>query len=140
MLICFFPNNLDIYCYVGKLPEQHFSVGLFSNPGDKILFLFKFNKARILEWNTYAFSILWLTHTHGQTFCHLHTHFLFCDLHTLLQYGKAGAVTKNLLIIDVCTVHPVRAKHVDIHKNIYQNDHKINYYDYFVTYTQIMSG
>ena len=37
--------------YVGKLPEQHFSVWLFSNPGDNILFLLKFNEARISEWN-----------------------------------------------------------------------------------------
>ena len=37
MLIWYFPNNLDIYEYVGKLPEQHFSVWLFSNPGYKIL-------------------------------------------------------------------------------------------------------
>ena len=41
MLIWYFSNNLDIYDYVGKLPEQHFSVGLFSNPGDNILFLLK---------------------------------------------------------------------------------------------------
>ena len=46
-----FFNYLDIYDYVGKLPEQHFSVWLFSNPGDKILFLLKFYEARILEWN-----------------------------------------------------------------------------------------
>jgi hypothetical protein len=51
MLIWYFSNNLDIYDYVGKLPEQHFSVWLFSNPGDKILFLLKFNEARISEWN-----------------------------------------------------------------------------------------
>ena len=57
-------------------------------------------------------SILWLTHKYGQIFCDLHTHFLFCDLHTLLEYGKAGAVAKNLLIIDLCTVHPVRAKNI----------------------------
>ena len=35
--------------------------------------------------------------------------FLFCDLHTLLEYGKAGVVAKNLLIIDLCSVDPVRA-------------------------------
>ena len=29
-----FSNNIDIYDYVGKLSEQHFSVWLFSNPGD----------------------------------------------------------------------------------------------------------
>ena len=46
-----FFNNLDKYDYVGKLPEQHFSVWMFSNPGDNILFLLKFNKARISEWN-----------------------------------------------------------------------------------------
>ena len=51
MLIWYFSNNLDIYDYVGKLPKQHFSVQLFSNPGDKILFLLKFNEARISEWN-----------------------------------------------------------------------------------------
>ena len=27
---------LDIYDYVGKLPEQYYSVWLFSNPGDEI--------------------------------------------------------------------------------------------------------
>ena len=51
MLIWYFSNNLDIYDYAGKLPEQHFSVWLFSNLGDKILFLLKFHKARISEWN-----------------------------------------------------------------------------------------
>ena len=50
MLIWYFSNNLDIYVYVGKLPEQHFSVLLFSNPGDKTLFFLKFNEARISEW------------------------------------------------------------------------------------------
>ena len=51
MLIWYFSNNLDIYEYVVKLPKQHFSVQLFSNPGDKILFLLKFNEARISELN-----------------------------------------------------------------------------------------
>ena len=37
--------------YVGKLPEQHFSVWLFSNPGDQILFLLKLSEARASEWN-----------------------------------------------------------------------------------------
>ena len=49
-----FFNNLDIYDYVGKLPEQHFSVCFFSNPGDKTLFLLKFNEARISEWNVWV--------------------------------------------------------------------------------------
>ena len=53
MLIWYFSNNLDIYHYVGKLPEQHFSVWLFFNPGDTILFLLKFYEARISEWNIY---------------------------------------------------------------------------------------
>ena len=39
MLTCYFSNNLDIYDYVRKLPEQHFSVWLYSNPGDKTLFM-----------------------------------------------------------------------------------------------------
>jgi hypothetical protein len=51
MLIWYFSNNLDIYNNVGKLSEQHFIVWLFSNTGDKILFLLKFNEARISEWN-----------------------------------------------------------------------------------------
>ena len=55
MLIWYLSNNLDIYDYVGKLPEQHFSVWLFSNPGDNKLFLLKFNEARISEWNIYIF-------------------------------------------------------------------------------------
>ena len=46
-----FFNNLDIYDYVAKLAEQHFSVWLFSNPGDNILFLLKLNEVRISEWN-----------------------------------------------------------------------------------------
>ena len=53
MLILYFSNNLDIYYYVGKLSEQHFSVWLYSNSGDKNLFLLKFNEARISEWNLY---------------------------------------------------------------------------------------
>ena len=51
MLIWYFSNNLDIYEYVGKLPEQHFSVWLFFNSGENILFLLTFNEARISEWN-----------------------------------------------------------------------------------------
>ena len=51
MLIGYFSNILDIHEYVGKLREQHFSVWMFSNPGDKILFLLKFNEARISEGN-----------------------------------------------------------------------------------------
>ena len=54
MLIWYFSNNLGIYEYVGKLPKQRFSVWLFSNPGDKILFLLKFNEARISEWNVHT--------------------------------------------------------------------------------------
>ena len=46
------------------------------------------------------------------TFCDLHAHFLFYDLHTLLEYAKAGAVAKNLVIIDLCTVDPVRANYI----------------------------
>ena len=53
MLIWYFSNNLDKYDYVGKLPEQLFSVWLFSNPGDNILLMLKFNEARISEWNLY---------------------------------------------------------------------------------------
>ena len=51
MLIWYFSNNLDIYDYVGKLPEQHISVCLFYNPGDKIFIWLKLNEARISEWN-----------------------------------------------------------------------------------------
>ena len=51
MLIWYFSNNFDIHDYVGKLPKQHCSEWLFSNPGDKILFLLKFYEARISEWN-----------------------------------------------------------------------------------------
>ena len=49
---------------------------------------------------------------YGPTFCDLHTHFIFFDLNTLLEYGKAGVVAKNLLNIYLCTVDPVRAKHI----------------------------
>ena len=41
MLFCNFSKNPDICGYVGKLPEQHFNVRLFSNPGDKIQILVK---------------------------------------------------------------------------------------------------
>ena len=51
MLIWYFSNNLDIDDCVGKLPEQHFIVWLFSNPGELILFLLKINEARISECN-----------------------------------------------------------------------------------------
>ena len=54
MLIWYFSNDLDKYDYVEKLPEQHFSVWLISNPGDTILFLLKFIEARISEWNVYV--------------------------------------------------------------------------------------
>ena len=56
MLIWYFSNNLNIYNYIGKLPEQHFSVWYFSNPGDEILLLLKFNEARISEWNVSNFK------------------------------------------------------------------------------------
>ena len=39
-----FFNNFDMHDYVWKL---HFSVWLFSNSGDKVLFLLKFNEVRI---------------------------------------------------------------------------------------------
>ena len=48
----YFSNHLDIYEYVEKLPEQHFSVWLLYNPGDKIFFLLK-NEARIWEWSVW---------------------------------------------------------------------------------------
>ena len=57
MLIGYSSDNRDIYYYIGKLPEQHFSVWLFSNPEDKILFFLKFNEARISEWNIGTFVI-----------------------------------------------------------------------------------
>ena len=57
MLIWYFSNNLDIYYYVGKLPEQHFSVWFFSNPRDKILFLLKFDETRISEWDIFNFIL-----------------------------------------------------------------------------------
>ena len=44
-----FSNILNIYDYVGKFPTQHFSVSLFSNEGDNILFLLTFYDARISE-------------------------------------------------------------------------------------------
>ena len=78
---------------------------------------------------TQFFCFVTYTHIYGKT---------FCDLHTLLKYGKADFVAKNLLIIQLCTVDPVSAKHIS--KTICQNDHKIHYCDYFDTYTQVMSG
>ena len=51
MLIGYFSNNLDVYGYVGKLPEQHYGVWLFFNQGIFFLNLLKFNEARIPEWN-----------------------------------------------------------------------------------------
>ena len=59
MLIWYFSNNLDTYDYVGKLPEQCFSVWLFFHPGDKILVLLKLNEARISEWNLTKSDLLW---------------------------------------------------------------------------------
>ena len=56
MLIWYLSNNLDIFDYVAKLPEQHFTVWwFFLNQGDNILFLLKFNEASILEWNICSF-------------------------------------------------------------------------------------
>ena len=37
MLVFYISNKRDIFGYVGKLPEQHFKVQIFSNPGDKML-------------------------------------------------------------------------------------------------------
>ena len=51
--LVFFQQYLQICDYVGKLPEQHVSEWLFSNLGDKILFLLTFNEVRILELNIY---------------------------------------------------------------------------------------
>ena len=39
MLIWHFSMDPDIYNEVGKLPNQHFNVWLFSNPGEKILII-----------------------------------------------------------------------------------------------------
>ena len=55
MLIWYFSNNLDIHDYVGKLLKQQFSVWLFFNPGDNVLFLLKFNESRISEGNLEIF-------------------------------------------------------------------------------------
>ena len=46
-----FNTNLDLVPWIRKLPKLNFSVRLFSNPGDNIFFLLKFNEARISEWN-----------------------------------------------------------------------------------------
>ena len=54
-----FSNNLDMY--VAELPEQHFSVWLFSNPGNKIFFLLKFNEAKISEWNINVLDFPWVS-------------------------------------------------------------------------------
>ena len=43
-------NYVWLIMYVGKLPKQYFSLWLFSNPGGKIVFLLKFNEARISQW------------------------------------------------------------------------------------------
>ena len=61
-----FENNHTFKCWSGIFPtiltymimlenyqKKHFSVLLFSIPGDKILFLLTFNEARISEWNLY---------------------------------------------------------------------------------------
>ena len=45
--------HIDINVYVGKFSKQRLNVWLFSNPGDKILFLLRFYKVRILEWKIY---------------------------------------------------------------------------------------
>ena len=81
MLICHFYNHLDIYDYVGKLPEQHFSVFLFFNPGDKILFLLQFIEARISEWN-----IIYLTFffSHYFLIIHILLHDKVCRLHNFV--------------------------------------------------------
>ena len=74
-------------------------------------------------------------------FCDLPTHCLFCDLHTLLENGKAGATAQILWIFILVTVDLVRAKYKKIKinkKKIYLNDNKVNYCDYLVTYRQVM--
>ena len=43
--------DLDIYGYVGKLQEHHFSLWLFPNLGEKLII---FVKARISELNIYV--------------------------------------------------------------------------------------
>ena len=50
ILILHFTNYLDINVYVWKLFEQHFNAWMFSNPGDKILFMLNFCEVRISEW------------------------------------------------------------------------------------------
>ena len=57
MLIWYFFNNMDVNDCVGKLPEQHFSVWLLSNPGHNVLFLLKLIEARISEWNIFNLQI-----------------------------------------------------------------------------------
>ena len=63
-------------------------------------------------WLTDTFTILWPTDTFYIVFCYLQTHFLLCDLHTLLTNGKAGATAKHLWDIWLYTVDPVGAKHL----------------------------
>ena len=61
-----FPTIVTYVIMLEKLPEQHFSLWLFFNPGDKMLFLLKFNEARISEWNInkvfrgYFFQIMYI--------------------------------------------------------------------------------
>ena len=54
-----FSNYLDMNICVEKFSKQHFNVWLFSNPGDKFLFLLKFYEVRISEWNI----LFWLQKT-----------------------------------------------------------------------------
>ena len=44
-----------------------------------------------------------VTYTHILVFCDLHTHFLFCDLPTLFENGKAGA-TPNIWQLLSCAL------------------------------------
>ena len=92
MLIWYFSNNLDIYDYVGKLPEPHFSVWLFFNPGDKILLVLKFNEARISEWNVFLSQGLKST---GKFNYHIETSLQ-------LEQHCSSATTDRVMKISVC--------------------------------------
>ena len=88
MLTWYFSNKLDIYDFVGKMPEQHFSVWLFSNPGDNMLFLLKFNGARISEWHL-CILLMSLSCPGGLSFLHLYIlGLLRTSPHCVWQYSR----------------------------------------------------
>ena len=59
-----FPKIIIYMIMLENCQKQHFSLWLFSNTGDNILFMLKFYEARISEWNVIVWDLNWNPRNH----------------------------------------------------------------------------